>query len=151
MTMRAIIILAVAASVSGAGACEHPSAFGGPRRISCFDFLFKAASGPVPPMPYTGTGCPVGSCPPPPPDELQQAADVCAKHIVATTCSDNMYAIPSSTAVVHECNVPIYRSDWSADCTAISNALNARVEAERREAEKPDRDLVAKVAKELKR
>ena len=65
----------------------------------------------------------------PPPDDLQKAADICARHI----------------ATGGE-----FETGWADDCAAVNVEIVRRAEAARREAEKPDRDFVEKIAKGLK-
>ena len=87
---------------------------------------------------------------PTPPDDLQKAADICARHELIRACPEleSRYCIE-------------LRPDWVHIGTGVTRELRARneakqheaeaaAEAARREAEKLDREFVEKVAKGLK-
>ena len=132
---RTLAIAAVIMLAGPAQGCNIDGAVGmGP--CGYLEQLMRAVSGPIPVQePF---------------DDLQKAADICAKHMIKRSCPDSGsgYCIEPAP-------------EWASDCTVVTQALNARNEikwheeeiqreAAQREAEKPERDFVSKVAKGLK-
>ena len=76
------------------------------------------------------------------PDDLQKAFAICAKHVLASYCN-SLDGVSIGGACLHPHTE--YQPDWQDDCAEVAKKLDARAEAKRREAEKPDRDFVRRV------